>query len=158
MPTVTHGLYGEPIDPETVTIEHIKPRSKGGESALSNYALANGVTNAKRGNKPLGAFLTEEMLKGYLKQFNFEVPGKFNGYQYQEMVRRACAEEGVGTITKEIVASSGDSFVKQVPKQIKHTGIDYGNIRSIIANIDKVDLGRLSKKMFKRLLQRKIIP
>lgn len=161
MPSVTKGIYGNPINSSNVSLEHLKPKSKGGASNLSNYALADKAANQARGNQPLSSFLTKDMLDGYLEQFNFEIPEKFNGYQYQEMIRQTCAEQGVsGTLKagiKEVVSTNGDSFVKQLPTKVEVPVIDYGSMKSIIENIDFVDLGRLSKKMLKSLKNRGFI-
>ena len=151
MPTVTKGLYGNPINKKNVTLEHLQPHSKGGRTDLSNLALVSKEANNARGNKPLNEFLDKEMLESYLAQFNFSLPGKFNGFQYQEMIRKTCEKQGVGERVKEIVSSSGDSFVKQTPK------IDYSSMKSVVENIEFVDLSRLSKNMFKNLVKKGII-
>lgn len=161
MPTVTKGIYGNPINKKNVTLEHLQPHSKGGRTDLSNLALASKEANNARGNKPLGDFLNKEMLESYLAQFNFSLPGKFNGFQYQEMIRQTCENQGVGDFAKEVISSSGDSFVKQVSSDSSVTKqipkIDYNSMKSIIDNIEFVDLSRLSKRMFKNLLKKGII-
>ena len=40
LPTVKRGLYGGILTPETVSLEHILPKEKGGHTTLSNLALA----------------------------------------------------------------------------------------------------------------------
>jgi 5-methylcytosine-specific restriction endonuclease McrA len=43
---------GDPMG-EDMTIEHLVPRSTGGDNKLANYALAHGECNHKAANKPL---------------------------------------------------------------------------------------------------------
>lgn len=151
MPSVTRGIYGHPIDNSNVTLEHLRPHSKGGRTILGNLALADRDANQLRSNKPLKDFLTREMLEGYLSQFNFRVSNKFNGFQYQEMIRQTCKSQGVETLPGIIIAE-GDSFVKQATPEI-----DYGSLKSIIENFEFVDFSQLSKKMLKSLRHRGLI-
>lgn len=95
MPSVKYGLYGAPINKYTVSLEHLEARSHGGETILSNLALAHRETNAARGNKPLANFLTWEMLEKYLSQFNFRIKNLFDGYHYQKIIKRTCERLGV---------------------------------------------------------------
>ena len=95
MPSVKKGLYGDILTKDNVSLEHLKPHSKGGETILSNLALASKRTNNSRGNKPLTDVLNWEMLKEYLDQFNFNIKGKFNGEEYQKMILKTCEELGV---------------------------------------------------------------
>ena len=97
MPSVTTGIYGDFINSENVSLEHLRPHSQGGRNTLSNYALASIEANGKRGNKPLAMFLNNEMLENYLEQFNFNIRGVFNGYTYQDMIRKTCEGLGVGS-------------------------------------------------------------
>ena len=95
MPSVKYGLYGDPIDKYNVSLEHLRAKSYGGETKLSNLALASAEKNSARGNQPLYKFLTWEMLENYLKQFNFKIINIFDGYKYQETIRKTCARLGV---------------------------------------------------------------
>ena len=95
MPSVKYGLYGAPIDRYTVSLEHLKAKSRGGDTRLSNLALAHKETNAARGNEPLAKFLTWEMLEKYLSQFNFNIKNIFDGYKYQEAIRKTCEKLGI---------------------------------------------------------------
>lgn len=151
MPSVTHGIYGHPIDNSNVTLEHLKPHSKGGRTVLSNLALADKDANQLRSNKPLRNFLTGEMLDGYLAQFNFKIGDKFNGFQYQEMIRRTCGSQGVRSTSgiervPGIVMAGSDSFIKQIDDEI-----DYGSMKSIIEHLDDVDINRIPRKILRCL-------
>ena len=94
MPSVTHGIYGDPIDADTVSLEHLEPHSLGGKTELGNLALANKFKNSKRGNNPLHWFLNWAMVEEYLSQFNFSIKG-FDGFSYQDKIRKTCKRLGV---------------------------------------------------------------
>ena len=145
MPSVTHGLYGNEIDSRSVSIEHLKARSAGGKSVLSNFALAHKDANNLRGNKPLSQFLSKEMLEDYLSQFNFEIP-EFNGFVYQDMIRNTCRKLGVGS------AKNLENRLLIPDKRI--ITIDYGNMKDVIEHLDEIDIGQLSKKMLRSLRNR----
>ena len=44
------GICGAPVNPQTYTIDHIVPLSRGGKNELSNYQLACGRCNKIKGN------------------------------------------------------------------------------------------------------------
>lgn len=94
LPGVKRGLYGDILTPENVSLEHIKPRSKGGKSVLANFALATRDNNSRRSSEPLSSVLTWKMLNKYLNQFNFKTDD-FDGFRYKKMIIRTCAEQGV---------------------------------------------------------------
>lgn len=109
MPSVTHGLYGRPIKPSNVSLEHLFPKSSGGDTVLNNLALAHREPNSVRGSQPLANFLTWEMLEKYLKQFNFRIQGIFDGFHYQNVIRRTCEHLGIRSTEKPF---------KHLPKKI----------------------------------------
>ena len=150
MPSVTKGIYGYDIDNVSVSLEHLKPHSFGGRSTLSNFALANMRANSKRGNKPLPYFLNNEMLEEYLAQFNFEIKGRFNGFRYQEMIRKTCKDLGVGDKIRTL--EEGAKPIICAPSKVVQ--IDYGNMKDILAHINEIDTSSLSKKMLKSLRER----
>lgn len=148
IPSVTRGLYGNKIDNSTVSIEHLLPHSLGGKDTLSNYALAHVQANVARGSNPLPYFLDSKMLDDYLSQFNFEIKGRFNGYAYQDMIRKTCKELGVGI--KKLEASDLVIVEKFTPFPI----IDMGNMKEVIAHLDDINLNELPKKMLRSLKNR----
>lgn len=89
MPTVKFGIYGNPISADNVSLEHIKPHSKGGVSALRNFALADRKANSQRSSEPFKNVCDWEMVNEYLSQFNFKIKG-FDGFEYQKMIRKTC--------------------------------------------------------------------
>lgn len=149
MPSVVRGLYGNKIDNSTVSIEHLLPHSLGGKDTLSNYALAHAQANIARGSNPLPYFLDKEMLENYLSQFNFEIKGRFNGYAYQDMIRRTCKELGVGAKKLEI-----PDLVKVEKFMPASCHVDFGNMKDVIAHLDDINLNELPKKMLKSLKNR----
>ena len=120
MPSVKYGLYGEPIGPENVSLEHLKPHSWGGKTEYANLALADRTANSARGSRPLAASLSWEMLERYLSQFNFRIRDKFNGYEYQEKVRKTCESLGVLNPKHTLIVSADGTtqIVEKLPKKI----------------------------------------
>ena len=85
------GLYGIKLNSKNRTIEHIKPHSKGGKTITGNVALADKFMNAKRGIEPIENYVTFEMWKSYLKQFE-KIKNKFiDGMAY---IKAICKEQG----------------------------------------------------------------
>lgn len=82
MPTVTKGIYGGILTPDTISLEHIQCRCYNGKTHLSNLALATKKLNELRGNKPLRFFLDKDKFIEYIEQFEkVELPN-FNGKEY----------------------------------------------------------------------------
>ena len=136
MPNVKRGLYGGLLTEDTVSLEHLKPHSKGGKTEWGNLALAERKRNMARGNKPLADFLSWEMLETYLAQFNFRIRGLFDGFAYQDKVRATCRKLGVRgkkepllpfndsfeppqKLSKKVLRSMRNKAKKQVPKQLE---------------------------------------
>lgn len=88
MPTVTHGIYGGKLTKDNITLEHIKPHSKGGQTTLGNLALSIDENNWKRANNPISQFLDKEMLENYCKQFEGLKLPYFNGSEYIKQITR----------------------------------------------------------------------
>jgi len=82
LPSVKVDIYGKKLTPKTATIEHIIPKSSGGKSNLSNYALANAQDNMKRGSDSILKHTTIENIKKWLDQFNGVKNDGFNGDEY----------------------------------------------------------------------------
>lgn len=120
MPSVKFGLYGEPIGPENVSLEHLKPHSWGGKTEYGNLALADRHANTARGSRPLADALSWDMLEAYLSQFNFRIKNVFNGYEYQEKVRKTCEHLGVLNPKKVLITMPDGSteVSEKLPKKI----------------------------------------
>lgn len=119
MPSVKYGLYGERINPDNVSLEHLKPHSWGGKTELGNLALADRKANAARGSRPLASYLSWDMLEAYLQQFNFRIKDKFNGYEYQDKIRTTCEQLGVSKPNHQLIAlPDGTTEVKEIAEKL----------------------------------------
>lgn len=85
------GLYGIKLTKKSRTLEHIKPHALGGGLNWGNVALADKTMNAKRGIKPIEEFVTFDMWKAYLKQFEKIKNEYVNGMIY---IKAICKEQG----------------------------------------------------------------
>ena len=88
LPSVKYGFYGDKLTKKTVTLEHLKLRSKGGKTELCNLVLASANKNQERGNRPLSEVLNWECVGRYLEQFRNVQVENFNGNKYIEMILR----------------------------------------------------------------------
>lgn len=86
------GLYGDKLTLENVTDEHLLPKSFGGTNDLSNIALATRETNCRRGNRPIGFFLTLGMVRNYCKQFQGVKLKDFDGDAYVKAIKKTIRE------------------------------------------------------------------
>ena len=83
------GLYGVKLTKKNRTIEHIVPHSLGGGLNWGNVALADKVMNAIRGIKPIEDFVTFDMWKTYLKQFEKIKNQYVDGMHYIQEICKA---------------------------------------------------------------------
>lgn len=102
LPTVIKGFYGDTLTKSTVTLEHLKPKSKGGKNTLSNYVLASKRRNELRGNRDITRYATSENVINYLTQFlNVEKEG-FNGNAYIDMILKTLGRLGLNIDPEKI--------------------------------------------------------
>lgn len=88
LPTVTKDFYGSPLTKDTVTLDHLLPKSKNGTSKLSNFVLATMKNNSTRGNKPLSNVFNQEAFEQYCEQFkDIKIPF-FNGDEYIKQISK----------------------------------------------------------------------
>jgi 5-methylcytosine-specific restriction endonuclease McrA len=83
------GLYGIKLNSKNRTLEHIIPHSLGGGLNWGNTALADKTMNSKRGIKPIEEFVTFDMWKAYLKQFEKIKNEYVNGMYYIKQICKA---------------------------------------------------------------------
>lgn len=83
------------------TLEHLRPKSKGGKNKLFNYVLATFENNNKRGNEPLSLFINKEAMEEYLKKVDEANIPELKGYS--DMIRKTVneileqeAKQGIG--------------------------------------------------------------
>ena len=88
-------IYGKPLSADTVTLEHIIPKSKGGGSNLKNYALANAEDNFKRSSENIMKHTTKANINEYLDQFTGIVKQGFNGDEYIKGIKNLFKTMGV---------------------------------------------------------------
>lgn len=81
------GIYGERLTQDTVSLEHINPKSMGGKTTLDNLLLADKRKNNERGTKPIGEFVTIGMLRDYLLQFIDVKTSYFDGNKYIRLIK-----------------------------------------------------------------------
>lgn len=81
-----YGFYGGKLTKKNVTLEHLKPHSKGGKTELNNLVLATRENNNARGNDYIGNYLSEQNVFRYLKQFINVKLQNFDGNKYIQMV------------------------------------------------------------------------
>ena len=93
--TVKYGFYGDKLNKKNVSLEHLKPKSKGGKSALENFVLASKTRNQARGNKELSLFFDRENALRYLLQFVGVKAENFNGDNYIKMIIRTLKNLGI---------------------------------------------------------------
>lgn len=85
---IKFDLAGFELDRKNVTLDHVQPKSLGGESKLSNYVLNTAWFNNLRGNKPMKDFITKEMFDRWAKQFeNIDVCG-IKGTEYTKQIAK----------------------------------------------------------------------
>ena len=98
LPTVVKDIYGD--DLIDATIEHIRPRSKGGKSNLFNYALANPWTNQKRGSDDIMQHTTIDNVYNWFKQFvDVKLP-HLDGPEYIKNASKKFGKTGAEVIEK----------------------------------------------------------
>lgn len=95
MPSVIYGFYGDKLNSKNVTLEHLKPHSKGGKSCLSNFVLASKRNNNNRGNEDIRKFALKENIVTYLSQFiDIKLPN-FDGNKYIQSILKTLKNLGV---------------------------------------------------------------
>lgn len=89
---VKYGFYGDELNKKNVTLEHLKPISKGGKTELSNLVLASANKNQERAARPLSEMLKWDCVGKYLEQFHNVKRKDFDGNTYIQMVLRTIKE------------------------------------------------------------------
>lgn len=79
---VKYGFYGDKLTKKNVSLEHLKPHSKGGKTTLDNLVLATKENNQLRGDGDLKDFIDRDNVIRYLLQFMGVKRRGFNGDEY----------------------------------------------------------------------------
>ena len=88
LPTVTHDVAGIKLTNDNVTLDHVTPKSQGGESNLFNYMLASKWFNSFRGVVPLCKLITQEMFDKWAKQFEGIMVCGVKGEEYVKEIAK----------------------------------------------------------------------
>lgn len=96
LPQLQHDFYdGSLLNPETVTLEHLLPHSKGGKTTLTNLVLTSYKNNYKRGNKDIRQYINLEAARQYLEEAKkIKVKG-INGENYAKSIKNRLRSLGV---------------------------------------------------------------
>lgn len=98
LPQVKKGFYGGELTLDNLSLEHLKPHSKGGRTTWENLVLATQKNNQTRGNNPLKDFIDIEKAKEHLLQFKDLKIGKFDGNKYIKSIIKTLSKEGLDII------------------------------------------------------------
>lgn len=79
---VKYGFYGDILTQKNVSLEHLKPHSKGGKTNLTNLVLASKIKNNARGDSSIKDYLTVNNVVRYLAQFKDIRVKDFDGNKY----------------------------------------------------------------------------
>lgn len=90
IPELVHDFYdGKPLDPKTVTLEHLKPHSQGGKTTLSNLVLTSFSNNSKRGNRDIRQYINIKFAKKYLEEIRkVKIKGINGETYYKSLIER----------------------------------------------------------------------
>ena len=92
---VRYGFYGDKLTQKNVSLEHLKPHSKGGKTELSNLVLASKQKNQARGNADIRNFASKETIIKYLSQFIDIKIKDFDGNKYINGIIKTLRNLGV---------------------------------------------------------------
>ena len=92
---VKYGFYGDRLTQKNVSLEHLKPHSKGGKTELSNLVLASKQRNQARGNADINNFANKETIIKYLSQFIDVKIKDFDGNKYINAIIKTLTNLGV---------------------------------------------------------------
>lgn len=95
MPSVTKGFYGDTLTQGNLSLEHLKPHSKGGKTCLRNLVLASKEKNQARSNFPIKEFFDKEKAIEYLNQFVNIKLKDFNGNSYIKGIVKTLRDLGI---------------------------------------------------------------
>ena len=88
LPTVKFDMAGIELNNKNATLDHVIPKSLGGESNLFNYVLASKWFNSFRGVVPLCKLITKEMFEKWASQFEGITVCGVKGEDYTEEIKK----------------------------------------------------------------------
>ena len=88
LPSVKYDVAGIELTNKNVTLDHVEPKSQGGENHLFNYMLASKRFNSFRGVVPLCKLITQEMFDKWAKQFEGIMVCGVKGEEYVKEIAK----------------------------------------------------------------------
>ena len=96
IPQLKHDFYdGSLLNPETVTLEHLKCHSLGGKTTLSNLVLTSYSNNVKRGNRDIRQYINIEAARQYIEEAKKIKCKGINGENYARSIINRLKSLGV---------------------------------------------------------------
>lgn len=97
----TCAYTGKKIPRKLRSVEHIKPKSKGGPNKLENYLMVERNINSERSNTPFHKWLKEKPnVVKHIQNFLNKYRGKIvEGKNYVEEVKKTLNKEAKGAVT-----------------------------------------------------------
>lgn len=89
---VPRGFYGDKLTTKNVSLEHLRPVSKGGKTEFSNLVLASKDFNSQRGNQPLSKYFNPKAFLEYAQAFIKIKTKNFDGKKYVEAISKTIQE------------------------------------------------------------------
>lgn len=96
IPELRHDFYdGSLLKPETVTLEHIIPKSHQGKTTLTNLVLTSYQNNFRRSNKDIRDYINIAAARQYLEEASkINIP-EINGENYVKSIINKLKSLGV---------------------------------------------------------------
>lgn len=88
LPSVKFDVAGIELNNKNVTLDHVIPKSQGGESNLFNYMLTSKWFNSFRGVVPLCKLITKEMFDKWAKQYEDVMVCGVKGTEYTKEIAK----------------------------------------------------------------------
>lgn len=96
LPTLQHDFYdGSLLNADTVTLEHLLPKSKGGKTTLTNLVLTSYNNNLRRGNNDICDYINLEAARQYLEEAKKIKCKGINGENYAKSIINRLKSLGV---------------------------------------------------------------
>ena len=96
LPELKHDFYdGSLLQKDTITLEHIQPKSKGGKTTLTNLVLTNYNNNMRRGNRDIRQYINKEAARKYLEEASKIKTHDIDGEKYAKSLFNKLRSMGV---------------------------------------------------------------
>lgn len=96
LPQLKHDFYdGSLLRKDTVTLEHVQPKSKGGRTIITNLVLTNYNNNMRRGNRDIRQYINKEAARKYLEEASKIKTHDIDGKKYAKSLFNRLKSMGV---------------------------------------------------------------